>query len=417
MGMRRRALAAVALLAIAGAAVTSGAAPAVASDARQAEAATARPAAVAPPDYDTTPRVEVKAATDDSFHARAQTLVGAMTTPEKAAAVVMGHIPSSDPAVLRDYMQRTGIAAFILMGANVPATEAGLRDVTSALTLDPALPPLIGIDQEGGDVSRLPWDRFPSSVTLKNEAPVAVADAFAARGALVERGGIGVNFGTIADVTDDPKMFIYRRALGTTPDASAARVASAVEGELGQAFSTLKHFPGHGAAPGDSHRGIPSTGMSKQEWAAREAAPFRAGIEAGAELLMFGHLAYTAVDAAPASLSPEWHRIAREELGFDGVIVTDDLGMLEASGIAAYRDPVANAVSSLAAGSDLLLTVLGSNADTAPRIVDGIVAAVDSGAVPAQRLDDAAARVTALRLQLAGEGRGLVPCPDCTPAG
>src|SRR6478752_6400262 len=274
MTTSRRALLPVVLIALAG--VVAG--PAAASDAAptvlvgRTMAPDARPAGLAPPDYATTPRVRVMAATDGSWRTRAATLVGVMSTRDKAAAIVMGHIPSSDPAALRDYVQRTGVGGFILMGANVPGTEAGLREVTSALTLDPALPPLIGIDQEGGDVSRLPWDRFPSSVTLKNEAPVAAADAFAARGALVERGGIGVNFGTIADVTDDPKMFIYRRALGTTPDASAARVASAVEGELGQAFSTLKHFPGHGAAPGDSHRGIPSTGMSKQEWAAREAA-------------------------------------------------------------------------------------------------------------------------------------------------
>jgi beta-N-acetylhexosaminidase len=418
MTISRRALVAVALIALAG--VVAG--PAAASDAvptalpGRAMASHARPAGLAPPDYATTPRVEVTAATDDSWRTRAATLVGVMSTRDKAAAIVMGHIPSSDPAALRDYVQRTGVGGFILMGANVPGTEAGLREVTSALTLDPALPPLIGIDQEGGDVSRLPWDRFASSVTLKSAPPDASADAFAGRGALVERAGIGVNFGTIADVTGDPGMFIYRRALGTTPGDSAARVAAAVGGEKGEAFSTLKHFPGHGAAPGDSHHGIPSTGMSKDEWEATDAAPFRAGIEAGAELLMFGHLSYTAVDAAPASLSPEWHRIAREELGFDGVAVTDDLGMLEASGIAAYRDPVANAVTALAAGNDLLLTVVGSGADTAPRIIDGIVAAVESGAVPAARLDDAAARVTALRLQLAAEGRGLVPCADCTPA-
>ena len=132
---------------------------------------------------------------------------------------------------------------------------------------------------------------------------------------------------------------------------------------------------------------------------------------------MFGHLAYTAVDPAPATLSPEWHRIAREELGFEGVIVTDDLGMLEASGLPEYQDPVANAVMALSAGSDLLLTVLYSTGDTAPRIVDGIVAAVESGAVPVERLDDAATRVTALRLEVAASGRGLAPCAECAPVG
>lgn len=133
-------------------------------------------------------------------------------------------------------------------------------------------------------------------------------------------------------------------------------------------------------------------------------------------MLMFGHLRYTAVDPAPASLSAEWHRIAREELGFDGVIVTDDLGMLQASGEPAFADPIANAVAALIAGNDLVLSVMFTDAGSAARIVDGIVAAVESGALPAQRLDDAATRVAALRLERADAGDGFAPCPDCAPA-
>src|SRR5690606_27031445 len=135
----------------------------------------------------------------------------------------------------------------------------------------------------------------------------------------------------------------------------SARVAEAVAGERGIVLSTLKHFPGHGGAPGDSHRLIPMTDMSVDAWRANEAPPFQAGIDAGAELVMMGHLRYTAVDDAPASLSPAWYRILRDELGFTGVAVTDDLTMLEASGDPAYADPTANGVAALAAGADLLL--------------------------------------------------------------
>lgn len=340
-----------------------------------------------------------------------------MTVREKAASVVMGHIPTTDAATLHDYMTSTGIGGFILMGPNVPANEKALQGVTAALITDPAFPPLLAVDQEGGDVSRLTWDDFPSSIQLKSEEPAAAADAFAARGALVERSGIGVNFGIVADETDDRSSFIYRRALGTTPDAAAARVSAAVAGESGSAFSTLKHFPGHGAAPGDSHSSIPSTPMTKKQWLATDGEPFRAGIEAGAPLLMFGHLAYTSVDRTPASMSEEWHRIAREELGFDGVAVTDDLGMLQASGIDAYADPVRNAVTALTAGNDLVLAVMFSTPDSAVRIVDGIVAAAESGELPAERLDEAATRVATLRLRLAADGRGLTPCSSCEPVG
>lgn len=372
-------------------------------------------AAQAPSDEPVQGAVVVRAASADDRSATASQRVAAMTTREKAASIVMGHIPTTDPSALRAYLESSGIGGFILMGANIPGSEARLRELTAAMTIDPAQPPLIAIDQEGGDVSRLPWDDFPSSVTLKYEPAAAAQLAFAGRAALVQRAGIGVNFGIVADVTADRSMFIYRRSLGTTPADGAARVAAAVTGEGAAALSTLKHFPGHGAAPGDSHAGIPSTGMSKSEWATSDALPFVAGIDAAAPLLMYGHLAYTAVDAAPASLSAEWHRIAREELGFSGVAITDDLGMLQASGIPAYRDPVANAVSAVAAGNDMVLAVMFSTSETAGRIIDGIAAAAEAGTLPMARLDEAAGRVMLLRLELAAQGRGLMPCATCEP--
>ncbi len=375
-------------------------------------AATATPSATEEPRA----HVRIEPAGAGALGQRAADLVVTMTPREKAATVVMGHVPTTDAAVLRDYMAQTGIGGFILMGANIPGSEARLRELTAALTIDAAIPPLIAVDQEGGDVSRLPWDDFASALTLKNEPPEAAERAFAARGALVQRAGIGVNFGIVADVTDDRSSFIYRRALGTTPSAGVDRVAAAVRGEAGAALSTLKHFPGHGAAPGDSHSVVPTTGMSKAAWSAADGAPFAAGIAAGAPVLMFGHLAFTAVDSAPASLSSAWHAIARDELGFGGVMITDDLGMLQATGIESYSDPVRNAVAALAAGNDLVLEVMFSTPSSAPRIVDGIVAAVETGALPAERLDDAATRVLTRRLRLAAEGRGLMPCDACAPA-
>jgi beta-N-acetylhexosaminidase len=91
--------------------------------------------------------------------------------------------------------------------------------------------------------------------------------------------------------------------------------------------------------------------------------------------------------------------------------------MLEASGIEAYADPVANAVAALVAGNDLVLAVMFTTSDSAPRIVDGIVAAVEADTLSSDRLREAATRVAELRLGLAAEGRGLLPCGECPPAG
>lgn len=347
--------------------------------------------------------------------ARAEAMVDDMSTAEQAASVVMGHIPTTDAALAHEYMAQ-GLGGFILMGANIPASEAELTSFVNALTVDRALPPLVAVDQEGGIVSRLDGDGYASSTTLKALPADQTSAAFAGRGALVARMGIDVNFGTVADVTSDPGSFIYGRALGTDPQSSAERVAAATRAQEQVLASTLKHFPGHGAAPGDSHNAIPSTSKSLEEWRASDAVPFIAGADAGASLLMFGHLAYTAVDTAPASLSPRWHEIARDELGFDGVIVTDDLGMLQSSGIPEYADPVANAVTAIGAGSDLLLMIAGSTPDTAMQMAQGIANAVDSGVLPAERLADAATRVMTLRLAATAATATWRLCPECAPA-
>ncbi|WP_311259318.1 glycoside hydrolase family 3 N-terminal domain-containing protein [Microbacterium sp. WCS2018Hpa-9] len=342
-------------------------------------------------------------------------LVSEMTTAEKAASIVMGHIPTTDAAALHAYMQQ-GLGGFILMGANIPATDDELLTLTAALSVDPALPPLVAIDQEGGLVSRLGSDEFPASTSLKTQPVADSAAAFSARAALVARAGISVNFGTVADITSDSSSFIYGRALGTDPQSAAERVEAATTAQEQVVASTLKHFPGHGAAPGDSHQAIPTTGETIDDWRATDAVPFAAGVDAGASLLMFGHLAYTSVDPAPASLSPRWHEIAREELGFDGVIVTDDLGMLQSSGIPEYADPVRNALSAVVAGSDLVLTIAGSTPDTAGQIVRGLTAAVDAGTLPADRLAEAATRVMSLRLQSTSATTDWALCPECEPA-
>lgn len=329
-----------------------------------------------------------------------------MSTLERAASVLMIRVPSPDPQTARAAVAASGVGGVILMGGDTQYSVAASAALTSALTVDPALPPLTAVDQEGGIVARLP-DPGPSARRLASEPADAARAAFAARAELVASAGIDINFGIVADVTPDPASFLAQRILGTDAASAAPRVAAAVAGERGIVLSTLKHFPGHGGAPGDSHALIPETAMSLDEWRATQAPPFQAGVDAGAELVMMGHLRYTAVDSAPASLSGAWYGILRDELGFDGVAVTDDLSMLQASGEAALADPAANGAAALAAGADLLLYV--GPVDTgalAARIAD----AVASGEIPAQRLADAARRVLELRRSVADSDAPYVRC-------
>ncbi|SIN75500.1 glycoside hydrolase family 3 N-terminal domain-containing protein [Agromyces cerinus] len=327
-----------------------------------------------------------------------------LTVEQKAAALLMVHAPGTDPAPLRAYVD-AGVSGLILMGDNVPSGPTELGALTAAVQTDAEAPVLIGIDEEGGEVQRLPWDGAAAADSLRAEAPAAAQAAFAARAAVLAQSGVNVNFGIVADVTADPDSFIFGRVLGTDPGGSADRVAGAVTGEQGVVASTLKHFPGHGAAPGDSHSSVPTAPLTIDEWRAGPALPFASGIDAGAELIMTGHLSYPAVDAAPASLSPEWHRVLRDELGFDGVVVTDDMLMLQHNGLPEYADPGENAVRAVAAGADLLLYVLPSDPASMGISIDGlvgsIVGAVHSGRITEAQLDDAAERVLTLRRTLA----------------
>ncbi|MGR0219163.1 glycoside hydrolase family 3 N-terminal domain-containing protein [Agromyces sp. ZXT2-6] len=387
--MRRSLRSTLAALALAGTAVLAGCAAPASPD--------PSPTAAAP---SPTPTPTPTPATPAEWAAER---VAGMTVEEKAASVLMLHAPGTEPGAMRALLDE-GIAGVILMGDNMPGDEASLTALTAHLQVDPEAATLVGIDQEGGIVSRIDWDPAPGPGVVRGQPAEATRDAFAARAATLAASGVNINFGIVADVTADPSSFIFDRVLGTDPQAAGERVAAAVDGERGVVASTVKHFPGHGAAPGDSHVSIPSAPLSLEEWRAGPSLPFAAAVGADVELVMTGHLAYPAVDAAPASLSPEWHRILREELGFDGVIVTDDMLMLQHNGLPEYADPGENAVRALAAGGDLLLYVLPADPSEFGISVDGLAAsiadAVASGRIPEERLDEAAERVFELRREL-----------------
>jgi beta-N-acetylhexosaminidase len=343
-------------------------------------------------------------ATADPIAAYADERLPDLTLRQKVASLFMLHTAGTDPAVLGEFVERYGLGGVILMPDNIPATPEALAAETAATRVsDPGLPPLVGIDEEGGDVTRLPWDALPGAEALRTQPPPATQAAFAQRAALLKQAGVNLNFGTIADVTADPHSFIADRILGTDPASSAARVAASVTGERGTVLSTLKHFPGHGETEADSHRTVPTAAVDHARWDAQDAPSFRAGIAAGAEVVMFGHLVYSGVDAAPASLSPTWHRILSDELGFRGVTITDDLRMLQDTGLPQYADAGANAVAAIAAGNTMVLMIQGADTDPGT-LIDSVVEAVDDGRIPASRIDADARALLELRRSIAARG-------------
>ena len=343
----------------------------------------------------------------DPVNLYADDRLGVMTLDEKIASMLMVHVPGLDPYAIGGYAHGYGLGGVILMGDNIPDPASVLAGWAPVIAGEQGLPILIATDQEGGVVRRIRPDDGPSAAELRYMDPAAAQAAFAERGALLKSDGISVNFGIVADVTGDPDSFIFDRSMGSTPADAAARVAAAVTGEDGEVLSTLKHFPGHGVAPGDSHSSIPATGMSLDDWRAGHELPFAAGIDAGAELVMFGHLEFDAIDPVPATLSPMWHEVLRDELGFEGISITDDMNMLENSGRSEYSNQVQNAVLAVAAGNTMLLYV--QNVDVSA-VVAGIHAAVDAGTIDAATIDDAVHRLLVQRRTLSGQTTSFQFC-------
>ncbi|MEH6781018.1 MAG: glycoside hydrolase family 3 N-terminal domain-containing protein [Rhodoglobus sp.] len=328
-----------------------------------------------------------------------------MSLRHKVMSMLMVHVPGVSPAA-RLGPDLEGAGGFIVMGDNIPSSLSQLRTDTAALSDEAGLPVLVATDQEGGIVRRVPTDDAASAYELRSQSPSASFEAFAQRGALLKSVGVSVNFGIVADIASDTSSFIYDRSFGATGRDAGARVAQAVQGES-MVLSTLKHFPGHGAAAGDSHSSIPTTSLSFADWQSTHAVPFEEGIAAGAPLVMFGHLTFTAVDSEPATFSSRWHEILREDLGFDGIVITDDMGMLERSGVAEYADQTANAVRAIEAGNTMLLYV--GAVDTAA-IVAAVEQAIDDGTLDEAVIDDAALRLLELRREISGETGRFVRC-------
>lgn len=343
-----------------------------------------------------------------------------MTTDDKVRSLLIGHVSGINPEGMRFAVAPVasggaGWGGIILMRDNVTPDPAEVAALTAAVIAEPDLPPIIAIDQEGGEVVRLSFDPYPGANELRTQPAGATADAFAGRGGLLASVGVNVNFGIVADVTPDRRSYIYSRTLGDSGAESAERVAAAVTAEQAHVASTLKHFPGHGRSADDSHSGIPVATVGADEWRGSDAVPFSAGIEAGARFVMFGHLAFPAVDDVPASLSVAWHDVLRRDLGFEGITVTDDLLMLQASGDARWSDPYANAVAALAAGNDALLFVFPADPSSVGIdvgvLVNTLSQAVESGIVPVAQLDASVLRMLTFRRELApGAERWRAPC-------
>ncbi len=325
-----------------------------------------------------------------------------MDEEDLAGQVIIARYAGTDPASAAAMVAEYRLGGVILFADNITSPDQ-VRHTAEAVQeahedLDRDWPAAVSVDNEGGLVQRMSgatgdWTTFPPFAAAGAAGDEAVvAGAMAAMARELRASGVTMNFAPVADVSIGPQdPTINTRAAGSDPEVVSAAVTAAVEGFAdGGVLSSLKHFPGHGALTVDSHEVLPVQPATGEELTDRDLVPFRAGIEAGAPMVMMGHIAVDAWDeGVPATLSPQAYRILREDLGFTGVAITDGLDM---GALTATRTSGQIAVEALAAGADLLLTP----ADTAGAHA-AILAALADGTLDRDRLVQAAGRVIALQ--------------------
>lgn len=264
-------------------------------------------------------------------------------------------------------------------------------------------PLFLGVDQEGGVVERLRGvvTRFP---TFMSTGAAGDADltrrAYAASGAELRGLGFTVDFAPDADVTSGPgDPTIGSRSASSDPALVAEHVVAAAGGfSSAGVLPVVKHFPGHGSVPADSHVTLPVQTKTLRQLERSDLVPFREAVRAGLPAVMVGHLDVRAVDrGVPSSLSrPVVTGLLRDDLGFGGLVVTDALDM---AGVTRGRDAGRAAVQAVRAGADVLLM------PPSPALArTALVRAVRSGALPRRRLEQAAARQVALLTHLRNGG-------------
>ncbi|MFE3070265.1 glycoside hydrolase family 3 protein [Streptomyces sp. NPDC059247] len=320
-----------------------------------------------------------------------------------------------------------GLSSVGLFGRNVVSPEQ-LAALTAQLRAERD-DVLVAIDEEGGDVTRLEVKQgssFPGNYALGSVDDVELTRAVARElGSRLARCGIDLNWAPSADVNSNAENpVIGVRSFGPDPDLVARHTVAYVDGLQGVGVAACtKHFPGHGDTNVDSHDALPRIDVDLATLHARELVPFRAAIAADTKAVMSAHILLSVLDPhRPATLSPQiLTGLLRQELGYEGLIVTDGMEM---QAVAATYGIERGSVLAIAAGADAICVGGGlCDEGTVLQLRDALVNAVRTGELPEERLADAAARVRALaawtqshRARGAGSASGAAVQEGTAPA-
>ncbi|KOP28891.1 beta-N-acetylhexosaminidase [Exiguobacterium acetylicum] len=272
---------------------------------------------------------------EERQHAQLKQQLAAMSTSEKIDQLLYIGVAGTElSAADRQLLRTHAIGGVLLLGGNITSEEQLLTFTRAIQETNQKPYAFVGIDEEGGRVSRVPDQRLrlPTSQRMAQGANMAkMEDVGRTLGHVSRYYGFNMDFAPVLDVNSNPNNpIIGDRALSAEPKTVATFGTALMHGmqETGT-IPVVKHFPGHGNTSVDSHVGLPKVTASKEELKRTELLPFQEAIQEGAEMIMVAHILYPAYDDQnPSSLSkPILTDLLRQKLGFNGVIITDDLVM------------------------------------------------------------------------------------------
>nr|WP_290053041.1 glycoside hydrolase family 3 protein [Amycolatopsis sp. MEP2-6] len=275
----------------------------------------------------------------------------------------------------------------------------------AAITSGAHIPLQVAADQEGGTVTRMgaPATEFPNAMAISAGRDTGRAtQAATILGQELRAVGINQDFAPDSDVNSNPaNPVIGVRSFAGQPGLASDFVTAELKGFQKSVAATAKHFPGHGAAPTDSHTGLPRIDSTEAQWRATDVPPFKAAIAAGVDSIMSAHIQFPSLDPSlePATLSkPIITGKLRNELGYNGVVVTD---ALEMQGVRQLHSDAEIPVLALKAGIDQLLMPVHLEL-----AINSVLTAVKTGDIPMQRIDQSVLRVLKLKFK-----RGILFSP------
>ena len=334
-----------------------------------------------------------------------------MSIEEKVGQLFMLAFAGDQADEARVLMEEHLVGGAYISNDNVPTAEAALalcnRLQGFARNTRLGIPLLLGCDQEGTwSVMTAESAMGPGNMALGATGdPACAYDMYRVIARETSAVGLNVVLGPAADCNSNPhNSIIGMRAFGEKPELVAAMTAAAVRGlQENGAVAALKHFPGHGDTRLDSHRGLPTVTRTRAELNRIDLRPFAAGIEAGAKIVMTSHIIFSAFDASrPATLSPLiLGDLLRGDMGFKGMIVSDSMNM---HSLKRNYDPIDAAIQAFKAGVDLMMLAEEHYDHDARQylanqraLIRGVIRAVETGEISAERVDDALSRVLRLK--------------------